>query len=140
MDWSTLLPLIISAVGTVKSIIDIANSNQDIVSKITAEVPHIVTILNDYATKLFPKVAPELRVAAAATSAFDPNVTKWLQGSLNALVSPSPNLVVDGLYGPKTRAAVEALQTKLGLTVDGWAGQITQTAISNLLAKQPVLK
>jgi len=54
---------------------------------------------------------------------------------LNKLVTPSPNLVVDGIYGPKTREAVEAAQKKLGVTVDGWAGEITQGAIQTALSK-----
>ena len=62
-------------------------------------------------------------------------MTKWLRGSLNALLDPSPNLLVDGLYGPLTRGAVERLQAKLGLKVDGWAGEITKAAIAAALAK-----
>ena len=42
---------------------------------------------------------------------------------------------VDGLYGPMTRNAVERLQIKLGLKVDGWAGEITKAAIAAALAK-----
>ena len=64
-----------------------------------------------------------------------PDYTKWLQNSLNALVSPSPALAVDGHYGPKTRAATEALQTQLGLKVDGWAGDVTSAAIQLALSK-----
>ena len=72
-------------------------------------------VLDEVGAYLFPKVAPELHVAAGAVAAFDPDVTKWLQGSLNVLLEPSPNLVVDGRYGPMTRNAVEQLQAKLGL-------------------------
>lgn len=43
--------------------------------------------------------------------------------------------MVDGLYGPMTRTAVERLQAKLGLKVDGWAGEITKAAIAAALAK-----
>ena len=75
----------------------------------------------------------ELYIAAGAVAAFDPDVTKWLQGSLNALVEPSPNLTVDGLYGPMQRG--RAASGKLGLKVDGWAGEITKAAIAAALAK-----
>lgn len=34
-----------------------------------------------------------------------------------------------------TRNAVEQLQAKLGLKVDGWAGEITKAAIATALAK-----
>ena len=60
---------------------------------------------------------------------------QWLQGALNKLIAPSPNLVLDGIYRRKTVAAVEALQAKLGLKVDGLAGQLTQVAILAELAK-----
>jgi murein L,D-transpeptidase YcbB/YkuD len=84
---------------------------------------------------LFPKAAPGLKVIAGAIGAFDPNVTKWLQDALNKLVKTSPKLDVDGIYGPETVAAVEALQQKLGLKVDGLAGQLTQAAIIAELGK-----
>ena len=76
-----------------------------------------------------------MRVFAGAIGAFDPNVTKWLQDALNKLVKPSPKLEVDGIYGPKTVAALEALQQSLGLKVDGLAGQLTQAAIIAELGK-----
>jgi len=92
-------------------------------------------VLDEVGAYLFPKVAPGLHIAAGAVAAFDPDVTKWLQGSLNILLEPSPNLVVDGVYGTMTRNAVEQLQAKLGLKVDGWAGEITKAAIAAALAK-----
>jgi hypothetical protein len=93
-------------VPAVKGILDAATSNekhrhQDQASLDTAGV------LEQVGAALFPKVAPELHVAAGAVAAFDPDVTKWLQASLNVLLDPSPTLVVDGLYGPMTRNAVE---------------------------------
>ena len=140
MDWLSLIPLFISATTSIKQIIDVANSNTDIVSRIKAEVPLVANALETYGSKLFPKAEPALHIAAAAMAAYDPNVTKWLQGSLNVL-SPTlglsaPNLQVDGIYGARTRAAVEAVQAKMGLTVDGWAGQITQAAIASALTKK----
>lgn len=139
MNWLTFLPSIVSAVSTIKSIIDVANSNLDVVTKIKTAVPGLVSLLESYAAQAFPQVAPELHVAAAVMTAFDPNVTKWVQGSLNVLLSPSPALTVDGIYGPKTTAAVQALQAKLGLKVDGWAGVLTQNAISAALASNPTI-
>jgi putative chitinase len=73
-------------------------------------------------------------------AAFDPNTTKWLQGALNTLLALNPPLAVDGQYGPKTKAAVEQMQAKLGLVVDGLAGKLTQAAIDAALAKLPVIK
>lgn len=139
MNWSTLLPLIVGAVSTVKQILDIATSNADIVQKIKAGVPALAGLLQTLGAELFPNAKKELQIAAGAMAAFDPDVTKWVQGALNVVLEPTPGLEVDGIYGPKTRAAVELLQQKNGLTVDGWAGNITQALISGLLAKRPQL-
>ena len=120
----------------IKGIIDEASSNDTIVTKIKALSAPFASVLANVGAQFFPKAAPALQVAAAAMASFDTNVTKWVQGALNVYLVPSPNLVVDGVYGPKTKAAVELLQAKLGLTVDGWAGQVTQAAIAQLLVKK----
>lgn len=135
IDWLALLPTFISAVSTIKAIVDEANSHTEIVDKITSTLPHIAKALEQYGGDFFPDAKPQLRIAAAAMTAFDPNVTKWVQKSLNLLLDPSPNLVVDGSYGPKTKAAVRDLQIKLGLVPDGWAGQLTQTGIQIAIEK-----
>ncbi len=43
---------------------------------------------------------------------------------------------VDGIYGPKTEAAVRELQKATGLDVDGMAGVDTMTKLAELLAEQ----
>ena len=135
MDPLSLMQLAFTWGATIKEIIDKATSNDSIVEKITAISKPLATVLEGVGGQFFPQAKPQLQVAAAAMAAFDTDVTKWLQGSLNALLTPSPNLVVDGVYGPKTKAAVTALQQKLGLTVDGWAGKVTQAAITAALTK-----
>ena len=135
MDPLTVLTLISSAVqaaGNIKGLLDQGGVTKQ---SLQTTVPQIVPQLASIGAALFPKVAPELQVVAAASATFDPNVTKWLQAALNKLITPSPNLVVDGVYGPKTREAVEAIQKKLGIDVDGWAGEITQGAIQLALSK-----
>lgn len=139
MDPLTILQLAIQYGPTVKTLIDEALSNDDLVAKITALSRPLANLLEGIGATFFPKAAANLHVVGGVIAAFDPNTTKWLQGALNALVNPSPGLVVDGLYGAKTRAAVSALQAQLGLTIDGLAGQITQAAISAALAKLPNL-
>lgn len=53
---------------------------------------------------------------------------KWLQEALNDL-GANPRLEVDGRYGPATRRAVRAFQAIAGLVVDGIAGPVTEAAI-----------
>ena len=139
MDVLSIIQLAAALAPTVKSILDAATGNASIVEKIKDISAPLAGILETVGETLFPKAAPALRVAAGAMAAFDPDVTKWVQGSLNVLVDPSPNLAVDGRYGPKTRAAVESLQTKYGLRIDGWAGTLTQAAIASALAAKPKL-
>jgi peptidoglycan hydrolase-like protein with peptidoglycan-binding domain len=135
MDPLTVLTLISTAVqvaGSVKALLDQGGVTKQ---SLQTTVPQVIPQLTEIGAALFPKVAPEMQVVAAATATFDPNVTKWLQIALNKLVTPGPNLTVDGVYGPRTREAVEAAQKKLGITVDGWAGEITQGAIQTALSK-----
>jgi hypothetical protein len=135
MDPITVLSLISTAVqvaGGVKGLIDQGNLTPQ---SLQNAVPQIIPQLTSIGAALFPKVAPGMQAVAAASATFDPNVTKWLQVALNKLVTPSPNLTVDGVYGVKTREAVEAVQKKLGIAVDGWAGEATQGAIQMALSK-----
>lgn len=60
----------------------------------------------------------------------DPETLK-LQKQLNQL---GYDLVEDGLYGPKTRAAVKKFQRSAGLKVDGIAGPVTRAAIQQRLS------
>ena len=139
MNILSIVQLVASLAPTVKSILDVATGNASIVTKIKEASAPLAGVLEALGAELFPKAAPALRIAAGAMAAFDPDITKWIQGSLNVLVAPSPSLEVDGVYGPLTRAAVEQLQTNLGLKVDGWAGTLTQAAIASALAKRPTL-
>lgn len=138
-DILSILQLAVSFGPTIKAIIDEAESNDTIIQKVTALSPTLANILTGVGAQLFPKAAPTLQLVGGVLSSFDPNTTKWLQGSLNSLLSLSPPLVVDGMYGPKTAAAVEQFQTKYKLTVDGIAGTITQAALQAVLAKLPTL-
>src|SRR5678815_5297062 len=52
-----------------------------------------------------------------------------LQSALNALPTIHPRLVVDGIFGPKTRTRVLEFQKQRNLKVDGVAGPLTWTAL-----------
>lgn len=140
MDLAAIIALAVKYGPIVKGIIDAAISNTTIIDKIKAEAAPVVNLLEQIGSKLFPSATKQIQQLGGALAAFDPNTTKWLQGALNVLVTPSPNLKVDGSYGPLTAAAVKAFQTQHSLTIDGVAGMITQAAINAALSKLPVLK
>jgi uncharacterized protein (TIGR02594 family) len=52
-----------------------------------------------------------------------------LQLLLNSALNPSPELVLDGVYGEETRSAVMRFQRLKGLVVDGVAGPKTLAAL-----------
>lgn len=60
---------------------------------------------------------------------------RWVQTSLNKL--EGAGLVVDGISGPLTRAAVRNFQSKHGLAVDGIVGPITEGALVAAGADSP---
>jgi lysozyme family protein len=137
MDPIAILTLISTSVqvaGTIKEMLDKGGVTPQ---SFEAAVPQMVPQLARLGATLFPKVASEMQAVAAASATFDPNVTKWLQAALNKLLTPSPNLDVDGVYGPKTRDAVQVAQKKLAIPADGWAGEVTQGAIQAALTKLP---
>jgi peptidoglycan hydrolase-like protein with peptidoglycan-binding domain len=59
------------------------------------------------------------------------NDTAWVQRSLNSVMRAG--LIVDGIMGPNTRAAITAFQRSEGLAADGIAGPITQAALQRRL-------
>lgn len=105
------------------------SSTGNTLSKVNAVIhgTQTVPMLEALGAQLFPALAPSIHAAAAAVVMAHPDATSWLQAALN--VVDNAGLVVDGHYGPKTRAAVEAFQRKKGLSVDGFAGDLENAAI-----------
>lgn len=60
-----------------------------------------------------------------------------LQKKLNDQLFPKPNLVTDGIFGPKTKQAVMAFQRQAGLVVDGIVGPRTRAALGLPLPSNP---
>ncbi len=67
-----------------------------------------------------------------------PEVSR-LQTALNTALRPSPNLVPDGAFGPRTRTAVLRFQEANWLIADGEAGQCTQNCAYGTEGNQPIL-
>ncbi len=142
MNWFAFLPLIIQLIPTIQSIWNVTTSNASTIDKLKGVLtPELIKVIEDEAAVLFPKAAPTIHLLAGAIAAFNPDYTKWLQGSLNVLLPffglANPNLLVDGVYGKHTRDAVEAVQKHFGITIDGVAGNITQGWIAKALAALP---
>jgi peptidoglycan hydrolase-like protein with peptidoglycan-binding domain len=137
----SLLPYLFQALPDIVSAWNTTTSNVSFGQKLQELAAPVSNLLTDIGSQLFPKAAPTLHLIAGAIGAFNPDYTKWLQGSLNTLSPtlglPNPNLAVDGIYGPLTRAAVEAVQAHFGIVVDGLAGNITQGWIAKALAALP---
>jgi len=54
---------------------------------------------------------------------------KDLQKVLNFVLPSNPPLVVDGIFGPKTYAAVTAFQRQNNLSPDGIVGPLTSSGL-----------
>lgn len=139
MNVLAIIQLVVGLAPSIKAIYDAATNNAGVVDEIKKLSTPLATLLQQVGQEFFPKADPTIAIVGGLIAAFDPNTAKWLQGSMNILLKLNPPLVVDGQYGPKTRAAVEQIQTKFGLKVDGLAGKLTQAAIDSALANLPTI-
>lgn len=140
----SVIQLVVGLAPAIKGIYDAATSNAGVVDEIKKLSAPLATLLQQIGQEFFPKANPTIAIVGGLIAAFDPNTTKWLQGGINTLGKSwgwtDPPLVVDGRYGPLTKAAVEKVQIKLGLKeVDGLAGKVTQAEIDSALATLPTL-
>lgn len=78
--------------------------------------------------------APSASRAAPAVNLQNPDVSTpaGIQAALN-LLGYGP-LAVDGILGPKSKAAIQAYQGENGLAADGIAGPLTQASLRSTLA------
>ena len=134
MNYLAIIQLVIQWSGTIKTIIDTATSNEGLVAELEKLAGPIGSLISGLGSQLFPKASPTLQKVGAVIAAFDPNFTKWLQAAINS-AGYTPALIVDGAYGPKTTAGVEWVQQKLGITVDGIAGKVTEATLKLFLTK-----
>jgi peptidoglycan hydrolase-like protein with peptidoglycan-binding domain len=134
------IPTLLRYASVVKEVLDLSRNNGDIAALLKSRAGPIFSVLTDLGAHLFPQAAKEIQVVGGAIAAYDPNITKWVQGACNEILQLDPKIDVDGIYGPKTKDAVIKLQEKLGLKVDGLAGRITQAAIDGWFSKQSSTK
>jgi len=133
MDLITWLPLIMRILSLIPVIQESFRTGTSVIDSIQKTVPEVLPILQEIGTKAFPTLTdPALAKQAGADVVFDTQGTMWVQNNINAF-NKNTALTVDGIYGPKTTAAVKAYQVLKGMTgddVDGWSGPKT----SGLLA------
>jgi peptidoglycan hydrolase-like protein with peptidoglycan-binding domain len=82
--------------------------------------------LSTQATPVIPQ--PQPIPSAPKPAAVGDATTAAIQNRLN-LLGASPALVVDGISGPKTLAAIKAFQASHGIDPDGIVGPITLAAL-----------
>jgi murein L,D-transpeptidase YcbB/YkuD len=127
------LPIILRIVQLAPQIQQSLRLGQPALDATLAAAPDLIPLLQQIGTSMFPDIATQLSHVASAQALFDPTGVKWIQLALN-LLGADPPLVVDGNYGPNTRAAVSKFQTEHALVVDGFAGDNTQNALRAAIA------
>ena len=110
-----------------------------IAGELTSAAPAVLKTIDDWAAQMFPAVESAARRVLGAIHMWAPESTQWVQKSLNTIQSTGlihfgDPLVVDGIFGNKTFAAVVVLQTKLGLKITGAVQQSEYDAINKLIA------
>lgn len=112
-----------------------AVSNDSLIDKVKKIAPPLVPLLEQVGAAAYPSAAPALHIVAGIIASFSPDAM-WLQNSLNIYLGSdlAEPLVVDGIVGPKTKAAVKQAQAKLGLVVDGLAGKLTAAGLDYALS------
>lgn len=100
-------------------------------------LPQLEPLLARLGAMVSPAAEEGVHAAIGATAAFlGGNNTKGVQIALNAYLKDVPGfvrLVEDGVAGQKTHDAIRLAQTKAGIPVDGWFGQVTAQAVGFVL-------
>lgn len=133
MNWLSLIGLFIKYGPVLEQLWNAVTSNEDYVTKVESLLPQVAQYAVQIAQEFFPNAAPAVQKIAGTALTFNTQLVKYAQQACNLLLTPSPNLAVDGMYGPHTHAAVKTLQQQLGLTADGVFGKLTQAAVAKAL-------
>lgn len=134
MEFLKYIPLIFQLIEKATSIRQEVRNGGPVLDLLKKEAPTLIDLVSSIGKTVFPTLTtPEAQVQAGALT-IDPSLVITIQTGLNKL-GANPQLVADGAYGSKTKVAVAAFQAAHGLTADGWAGKLTQAAITAELAK-----
>ena len=103
------------------------------IKKITTTTTTQTTVTKPQAT-IIPKTSTLISTPTTSTVTDSLNLnTKsgriYLQTLLNTLLSPSPNLTLDGVIGNLSKAAIKRFQTSSNLVADGIVGSKTKAAL-----------
>jgi peptidoglycan hydrolase-like protein with peptidoglycan-binding domain len=94
--------------------------------------------LEEFGASLFTSADKKIQAVLAAIHLGYPESTKWAQTALNTIqttgyIAFGAPLIVDGMFGPKTFAAVVVLQAKAGLPVTGAIAEAEYAVINKLI-------
>lgn len=128
------LPIIFRLINMAPQIQQAIRVGTPTVKAVEDNARDLLPLLGQIGKQMFPSIADSLAPAAAATTMFDPVRVKWLQTAIN-LLGTTPPLDVDGEYGPNTTAAVQQFQATHQLVADGWAGDVTHSALQLALSR-----
>lgn len=138
MNPFNLIPIVFRLMSLIPQIQSGLKTGTSIFELLTKFSPDLISIIQGFATTLFPNLPAESQVQAGALIAFDHDQVRYVQDSLNRLGVPDQALIVDGNYGEKTKKAIEKFQTAHPpLVVDGWGGSVTQAVIQSEIVKLP---
>ncbi len=140
MDYLKFIPIIVQIFDLIPKIQAALRAKTSIVDLLQQFGPEVLPIITQLGSSLFPNLPPA-QAAEAGALKVAPDVVRDVQVGLNRLGitdNAGGALATDGSYGTKTKEAVTKFQTAHGLTADGWAGKLTQAAISTEVAKLPV--
>lgn len=136
LKYVSLIPVIMQLFEKGAAIRQKVRDGESVLDLLKAEAPTLIELFTAIAKAIFPNLATTEAQVQAGALTIDISLVKTIQANLNKL-GAEPQLVADGAYGAKTKAAVTAFQTKHGLDADGWAGRLTQAKIAEELAKLP---
>jgi peptidoglycan hydrolase-like protein with peptidoglycan-binding domain len=88
-------------------------------------VLEVIKLVQQFAGQLFPNLGQNATIEGTIDH------VKWIQTQMND--RGFGDLKIDGVYGPRTQAAVKRFQASVpGLDVDGWFGKKSAEALRSL--------